>query len=210
MTDGPLIRILVADDHAVVRSGIVGIVNAQNDLRVIADVEDGAAAVKAYQELRPDVALIDLQMPILDGVGVIQAIRAQHAAARIVILTTYDTDDDIERALTAGARAYVLKDIQPKDLVDCIRAVHAGKTWIAPDVAAKLADRFTRVQLTARELEILKLIAKGLANKEIGKQLNIAEGTVKVHIKTLFEKLMVNSRTDAMRVALERGLIRLR
>lgn len=210
MTDGPSIRILVADDHAVVRSGIVGIVNAQNDLRVIADVEDGAAAVKAYQELRPDVALIDLQMPILDGVGVIQAIRAQHAAARIVILTTYDTDDDIERALTAGARAYVLKDIQPKDLVDCIRAVHAGKTWIAPDVAAKLADRFTRVQLTARELEILKLIAKGLANKEIGKQLNIAEGTVKVHIKTLFEKLMVNSRTDAMRVALERGLIRLR
>jgi len=141
---------------------------------------------------------------------VVQSIYAAAPAAKLIILTTYDTDDDIERALTAGAKAYLLKDVTPTDLVLCVREVNAGKTWIAPAVAAKLAERLTRVQLTVREFEVLKLIAKGQANKEIGRVLNIAESTVKLHVNSLFEKLAVTNRTEAMRVGLERGLIRLR
>jgi DNA-binding NarL/FixJ family response regulator len=204
------IRVLVAEDHAVVRSGIVGIINAQPDMIVVAEAPDGHVAIERYRVERPDVALVDLQMPFVDGVGVVEAICAAEALAKLVILTTYDTDDDIERALSAGAKAYLLKDVTPTDLVQCIREVHAGKTWIAPTVAAKLAERLKRVQLTMRELEVLKLIAKGQANKEIGRELCIAESTVKLHVNSLFEKLAVTNRTEAMRVGLERGLIRLR
>jgi DNA-binding NarL/FixJ family response regulator len=205
-----MIRILVADDHAVVRSGIVGILNAQPDMRVVCDAPDGFMAIEMFFAHKPDVALIDLQMPGRDGVGVVEAIRAEDPEARLIILTTYDTDDDIERSLKAGAKAYLLKDVEPRDLVQCIRDVLAGKTSIAPAVAAKLAHRLTRVQLTMRELEVLKLIAKGQSNKEIGAGLNIAESTVKLHVNTLFEKLGVTSRTEAMKVGLERGLIRIR
>jgi two-component system NarL family response regulator len=200
----------VADDHAVVRSGIVGILNAQTEMKVVSDVADGSAAVEQYHAHQPDVALIDLQMPGLDGVRVMEEIRSKDAEARPIILTTYDTDGDIERSLKAGAKAYLLKDVEPRDLVQCIRDVRAGKTSIAPVVAAKLANRLTRIQLTMRELDVLKLIATGLANKEIGMNLNIAESTVKLHVNTLFEKLGVNSRTEAMKVGLERGLIRLK
>jgi DNA-binding NarL/FixJ family response regulator len=210
MTGHDVIRILVADDHAVVRSGLVGILNAQADMSVVCDAADGLRAVELFFEHSPDVALIDLQMPGLDGVAVVEALRAKHPDARVIILTTYDTDDDIERSLKAGAKAYLLKDVDPRDLVQCIRDVIAGKTSVAPAVAAKLANRLTRVQLTMRELEVLKLIAKGQSNKEIGAGLNIAESTVKLHVNTLFEKLGVTSRTEAMKVGLERGLIRLR
>jgi len=205
-----VIRVLVADDHAVVRSGIMGIVNAQADMKVVANAQDGPTAVDLFLRECPDVALIDIQMPRMDGIRVVETIRAKKPDARLIILTTYDTDDDIERALRAGAKAYLLKDVEPQELVQCIRDVHAGKTSVAPAVAAKLASRLTRVQLTTRELEVLKLIAEGQANKEIGAQLHIAESTVKLHVNTLFEKLGVASRTEAMKVGLERGLIRLR
>jgi len=205
-----VIRVLVADDHAVVRSGIVGILNAQADMKVVSDANNGADAVEMFLVHKPDVALIDLQMPVLDGVQVVEQIKSKDPDALLIILTTYDTDDDIERSLKAGAKAYLLKDVEPKDLVRCVRDVCAGKTFVAPAVAAKLANRLTRVQLTMRELEVLKLIAGGLANKEIGSNLNIAESTVKLHINTLFDKLGVTSRTEAMKVGLERGLIRLK
>lgn len=149
-------------------------------------------------------------MPGMDGIRLVEAIRARDPEAKLIVLSTYDTDDDIESALKAGAKAYLLKDIEPHDLVQCIRDVYSGKTAVAPAVAAKLANRLTRVQLTSRELEVLKLIADGLANKEIGARLHIVESTVKLHVNTLFEKLGVASRTEAMRVGLERGLIRLR
>lgn len=210
MSSAKSIRVLVADDHAVVRGGILGMVNSQQDMVVIADVPDGAAAVEQFITLQPDVSLIDLQMPKLDGVSVVRKIRAHDPDARIIILTTYDTDDDIEQALKAGAKAYLLKDVEPRDLIQCIRDVQAGKTSLAPAVAAKLASRLTRVQLTARELEVLKLIGDGRSNKEISTLLHIAESTVKLHVNTLFEKLNVTSRTEAMKVGLERGLIRFR
>jgi DNA-binding NarL/FixJ family response regulator len=210
MLHGGIIRVLVADDHAVVRSGIVGILNAQADMKVVGDANNGADAVEMFLAHKPDVALIDLQMPLLDGVQVVEQIKSKDPDALLIILTTYDTDDDIERSLKAGAKAYLLKDVEPKDLVQCVRDVRAGKTFVAPAVAAKLANRLTRVQLTIRELEVLKLIAGGLANKEIGSNLNIAESTVKLHINTLFDKLGVTSRTEAMKVGLERGLIRLK
>jgi two-component system NarL family response regulator len=205
-----IIRVLVADDHAVVRNGIAGIVNAQPDMKVVAEAPDGKTAVEQFDEQEPDICLIDLQMPQLDGVGVVKQIRSRKYDARVIILTTYDTDEDIERAIRAGAKAYLLKDVEPRDLLQCIRDVHAGKTTFAPAVAAKLASRVTSLQLTTRELEVLKLIAEGKANKEIGSQLHIAESTVKLHVNTLFEKLGVKSRTEAMRAGLERGLIRLR
>lgn len=204
------IRVLVADDHAVVRGGILGIVNSQPDMAVIAEASDGITAVEQFQSLQPDVSLIDLQMPRMDGVAVVTKFREQDPNARVIILTTYDTDEDIEQALRAGAKAYLLKDVEPQDLIQCIRDVYAGKTALAPTVAAKLATKLTRVQLTPRELEVLKLIGAGRSNKEIAGLLNIAESTAKLHVNTLFEKLNVTSRTEAMRVGLDRGLIRFR
>ncbi len=209
MGEQDLIRVLVADDHAVVRSGVVGIINAQSDMKVIAEAQDGSAAVEQFFTYQPDVGLIDLQMPRMDGIHVVETIRSRYAEARLIILTTYDTEEDIERALKAGAKAYLLKDVEPQDLVRCIRDVQNGGTFVAPAVAAKLVTRLSRVQLTMRELEVLKSIAKGQSNKEIGAHLHIAESTVKLHINTLFEKLGVTSRTEAMKVGLERGLIRL-
>jgi DNA-binding NarL/FixJ family response regulator len=203
------IRVLVAEDHAVVRNGIVGIVNAQEDMTVVAEAQNGEEAVAKFLSSVPDIALIDLQMPRLDGAGAVEAIRLKLPDARLIILTTYETDDDIERALKAGAKGYLTKDIDPLTLVKCMRDVLGGKTSVAPNVAEKLASRYTRVQLTTRELEVLKLIAKGLTNKQIGIQLFIAESTVKLHVNSLFEKLEVTSRTEAMKVGLERGLIRL-
>lgn len=205
-----LIRLLVADDHTVVRNGLAGILNAQADMKVVAEAADGEMALQLFRQQRPDISLLDLSMPKLDGTQTLEAIRSIDPAAKVVVLTTYDTDDDIERVLKAGAKAYLLKDIEPADLVQSIRDVMAGQTAVAPAVAAKLATRLTRVQLTMREMEVLKLISRGDANKEIGNSLHISESTVKLHINALFEKLGVNSRTEAMRVGLERGLIRLR
>jgi two-component system NarL family response regulator len=203
------IRVLLADDHAIVRSGVAEILNHQPGITVAAQAADGGEAVELYRRHHPDVALVDLRMPTLDGVHVVEQIRAEFPEAVIVILTTYDTDDDIERALRAGAKAYLLKDVAPGDLVACVRAVRAGRRWVSPVIAAKLADRLTRVQLTPREMDVLRLLAAGKANREIAAALFVSEGTVKIHITHLYEKLGVTSRTTAISTAVRRGLVRI-
>jgi len=201
--------VLVVDDHALLRTGVANIINQEPDLQVVAEAGDGVEAVAAFERHRPDVTLLDLRMPLMEGVEVVRRIRERDPRARVVILTTYDTDDEISRALKAGAKAYVLKDISAEDLVGCIRDVLAGKTYIAPAAAAKLAEGVTRVQLTPREMAALKLMADGKANKEIANALDISERTVKTHLGHLFEKLGVTSRTEAVKVATRRGLVRL-
>ncbi len=202
-------RVLVVDDHALFRTGVANIINQEHDLRVVAEAGNGVEAVAAYERHRPDVTLLDLRMPVMDGVEVVRRVRALDPQARVIVLTTYDTDDEIARALKAGAKAYVLKDISADDLIACIRAVLAGKTYLAPAAAAKLAEGVTHVQLTPRELATLRLTADGKANKEIASELGISERTVKTHLGHLFEKLGVTSRTEAIKVATRRGLVRL-
>ena len=202
------IRVMLADDHAIVRNGVAQILSEQSDIEVIAEAPDGNAAVELYRRERPDVSLVDLRMPILDGAQVVEKIRGEFPDAVLVVLTTFDTDDDVDRALMAGAKAYLLKDVSPVDLVACVRTVHKGGTWVSPAVASKLVARMTRVQLTSREMAVLRLVAGGKANREIGESLNISEGTVKIHLTHLFEKLGATSRTDAVAKAVERGLIR--
>jgi DNA-binding NarL/FixJ family response regulator len=201
--------VLVVDDHALLRTGVANIINQEPDLFVVGEATNGVEAVAAYERHRPDVTLLDLRMPEMEGAEAVQRIRERDAQARIIVLTTYDTDEDIARALRAGAKAYVLKDIAADALVACIHDVLAGKTYIAPAAAAKLAEGVTRVQLTPRELTTLGLMASGQSNKEIATSLNISERTVKTHLSHLFEKLGVTSRTEAVRVATRRGLVRL-
>ncbi len=203
------VRVLVVDDHALLRRGVANIINQEPDLCVVAEAGSGAEAVAAYERHRPDVVLLDLRMPHMEGVEVVRRIRQLDPHARVVVLTTYDTDDEIARALQAGAKAYVLKDISADDLVSCIRTVLAGKTYLAPAAAAKLAEGASRVQLTPREMTTLRLLADGKANKEIASELRISERTVKTHLEHLFEKLGVASRTEAIKVASRRGLVRL-
>ena len=202
-------RVLLVDDHALLRTGVANIINQEPDLHVVAEAGNGVEALEAYARCRPDVTLLDLRMPVMEGVEVVLRIREQDPKALVIVLTTYDTDDEISRALKAGAKAYVLKDISADDLVDCIRNVLAGKTYIAPAAAAKLAEGVTRVQLTPREMATLRLLADGKANKEIASELDISERTVKTHLAHLFEKLGVTSRTEAVKVATKRGLVRL-
>ncbi len=202
-------RVLLADDHALLRTGVANIVNQEPGLTVVAEAGNGEEAVAAFQEYRPDVTVLDLRMPGMEGVETVRRIREIDPAARIIILTTYDADEDIALALKAGAKAYILKDITAEDLVSCIRAVLAGRTYLAPAAAAKLAERVARVQLTPRELVTLRLMADGRSNKEIAQQLQITERTVKTHVGHLFEKLSVSSRTEAVKVATRRGLVRL-
>ena len=200
---------LLVDDHALFRMGVANIINQEKDLQVVAEAGDGAQGIAAYEQHRPDVTLLDLRMPVLEGVEAVRQIRVLDPAALVIVLTTYDTDDEISRALKAGAKAYVLKDIPADELVNCIRSVLAGKTYLAPAAAAKLAEGVTRVQLTPRELSTLRLLADGKANKEIASALDISERTVKTHLAHLFEKLGVTSRTEAIKVATRRGLVRL-
>jgi two-component system NarL family response regulator len=206
--DRPPIRVLLADDHPIVRNGVSQILTEQPDIVVVAQAADGESAVALYRRERPDVSLIDLRMPALDGVQVVEQIRREHPDAVLVVLTTFDADDDVERALMAGAKAYLMKDVSPADLVTCVRTVHQGGTWVSPAVASKLVARMTRVQLTLREMAVLRLVAAGKPNREIGELLNISEGTVKIHLSHLFEKLGATSRTDAVAKAAQRGLIR--
>jgi DNA-binding NarL/FixJ family response regulator len=202
-------RVLLVDDHALLRTGVANIINQEADLHVVAEAENGRDALAAYDLHRPDVTLLDLRMPVMEGVEVVRRLRERDPQARVIILTTYDTDDEISQALKAGAKAYVLKDIAADDLVGCIRAVLSGKTYIAPAAAAKLAEGVTRVQLTPREMATLRLLADGKANKEIATALDISERTVKSHLAHLFEKLGVTSRTEAIKIATRRGLVRL-
>jgi two-component system NarL family response regulator len=201
-------RVLLVDDHSLLRTGVANIINQEPDLEVVAEAANGRDGIDAFLLHRPDVVLMDLRMPGMEGVEAVQQIRALDPQARVVVLTTYDADEDIARALQAGAKAYILKDIAAEALVTCIRDVLAGKTYLAPAAAAKLAERVTQVQLTPRELAALQLMANGSSNKEIAVALEISERTVKSHLAHLFEKLQVTSRTEAVRVATRRGLVR--
>ena len=201
--------VLLVDDHALMRTGVANIINQEADLQVVAEAGNGVEALEAYDRHHPDVTLLDLRMPVMEGVEVVRRLRERDPRARVIVLTTYDTDDEISRALKAGAKAYVLKDISADDLVTCIRDVLAGKSYLAPAAAAKLAEGVTRVQLTPRELASLRLMADGKSNKEIATTLGISERTVKTHLGHLFEKLGVTSRTEALKVATRRGLVRM-
>jgi two-component system NarL family response regulator len=201
--------VLVVDDHMLVRAGVVNIIRNAPGLEVVAEAANGQEAVEAYRKHRPDVALLDLRMPVMEGVEAVRQIREFDPQAKVIVLTTYDTDEDISRALKAGAKAYVLKDITAEGLVTCIHSVLAGKTYLAPAAAAKPAEGGTRVQGTPVELATLRITADGRANKEIATSLKISERTVKSHLGHLFEKLGVTSRTEAVKVATRRGLVRL-
>lgn len=205
----PPIRVLIADDHVTVREGLASIIGRQPDMVVIAEAANGRHCVDRWLECRPDVTLLDLRMPILDGVGAIEAIRREDSSARLIVLTTFDTDHDISRAIMAGAKGYMLKDAQREELLDCIRGVHAGETRIPPSLVAKLAAGVSGETLTNRELEVLTLLARGHSNKDMSVRLNIGETTVKSHLRSIFSKLQVLSRTEAITVASRRGLIRL-
>lgn len=205
----PGIRVLIADDHSVVREGLVSLIRRKADMTVVGEASNGREAVDFWKEHRPDVTLLDLRMPELDGVGVIKEIRAGDEKAGIIVLTTFDGDEDIYRAIQAGAKGYLLKDVPREALMDCIRRVHAGETCIPTHLAAKLADRVSGETLSAREIEVLKLMAQGKSNKEIGSALFISEGTVKSHGKGIFAKMNVLSRTEAVATATRRGLIQL-
>ncbi|MGH8610072.1 MAG: response regulator [Gammaproteobacteria bacterium] len=203
------IRILIADDHLVVREGLVAILNRQSDMAVIGEAAGGREAFEQWRELSPDITLMDLRMPEMSGVEAIEAIRREDEKALIIILTTYDSDEDVYRGMRAGAKAYLLKDTHREELLTCIRAVCAGKTVVSAGVASKLASRLREEELTPRELEILTLVGQGLSNKLIARALDITEGTVKTHVKNLLEKLDATSRTEAVAVAARRGLIKL-
>ena len=202
-------RVLVVDDHALLRTGVANIISQEPDLHVVAEAANGLEAVRAFEQFRPDVTLLDLRMPVMEGVEAVRQIRERDPYAKVIVLTTYDSDEDIARALKAGAKAYILKDISADALIACIHDVLAGKTYLAPAAAAKLAERVTQVQLTPRELATLRLMADGRSNKEIATALEISERTVKTHLGHLFQKLGVTSRTEAVKVASRRGLVRL-
>ena len=203
---GPL-KLMVADDHPVVREGLVAMIERQSNMRVIAQASNGREAVDNFLAHRPDVGLLDLRMPIMNGVDAVVAICEKEPTARLIILTTYQVQEDIYRALRAGALGYLLKDAPAEELVDSIRAVSSGRTWIPPAVGAMLAKRLTDRELTARETEVLQILAVGKSNKEIGVAFNISEATVKVHVTHILEKLKVTGRTEAINVAVRRGLV---
>lgn len=202
------IRVLIADDHVTVLEGLAAIIGGQPDMMVVAEAADGQEAVDLWTEHHPDVTLLDLRMPTLDGVGVIENIRKQDASARVIVLTTYDSDTEILRAIKAGTKAYLLKDARREELLDCIRRVNRGETCIPASLAEKLAAGLSSESLTGRELNVLELLAQGKSNKEIGVNLYISETTVKSHLRSIFRKLNVLSRTEAITVASRRGLIR--
>jgi two-component system NarL family response regulator len=204
------IRIIVIDDQAVVRQGFVALINTVGDMEVVAEGINGQQAIDLYRQHKPDVMLIDLRMPIVTGVEAITTIRQDFPDARLIVLTTYDGDEDIYRSLQAGAKGYLLKDMFFEELEAAIRSVHAGSRCIPAAIAERLADRMTGSALTARELEVLELIVKGQSNKEIGASLRISEATVKSHINSVLSKLGVTDRTQAATTALQRGLVHLR
>ena len=203
------IRILIADDHPVVREGLAAMIKRRTDMTVVAEANHGQEAVALFHQHQPDVVLMDLRMPEMDGVEAILTIREQTPEARVIVLTTYDTDEDIYRALRAGAKAYLLKDTPREELLDTIRAVSAGRTRVPSDVAAKLVERVSSEALTAREVDVLRLIVAGNSNREIATLLYISEGTVKTHVNHILMKLGVSDRTQAVTTALRRGLVSL-
>ena len=203
------IRVLIADDHPLTRLGIRTALTAEPDMTVVAEADDGAAAVALNAAHAPDVVLMDLRMPKMGGIAAIRAILETHPAARVLAVTTYDGDADIHRALAAGACGYLIKDMMGEHLVNAVRAAALGRRVIPAAVAARLAEFTPRVDLTPREVEVLRLVAKGLRNREIARVIGRTEGTVKAHLKNIHEKLGVEDRTEAVTLALERGIIHL-
>jgi two-component system NarL family response regulator len=204
------IRLLLADDHAVVLDGLAALLDYQSDFEVVAKATDGAQLIRLYREHRPDVALIDLRMPGVDGLEAIRSIRSEFPDAKLIVLTTFDGDEDIYRALEAGAQGYLLKDAEREDLFAAIRTVHGGGRHVPAVVAAKLVDRAgAGSALTAREIDVLKRMAAGESNKEIGSALFISEGTAKTHVAAILAKLGARDRTEAVVIAMRRGILRL-
>jgi DNA-binding NarL/FixJ family response regulator len=204
-----VIRILTVDDHPLLRKGIAALVNAEADLKLVAEASNGKEAIDAFRTHQPDVTLMDLQMPGVDGLEAIGAIREEFPEAKIIVLTTYSGDTQVLRALKAGARGYLLKGHVHKELLDTIRAVHAGQKRIPPEIAAELAQHATDDPLTGREIDVLRLVSAGNSNKHIADQLAIGESTVKSHVTNIMSKLSANDRTHAVTIALKRGIIEL-
>ena len=209
MSEQPYIRIFSVDDHPLLREGIAAIINNQPDMQMVAQAATGSEAVQMFRQHLPDVTLLDLRLPDMSGIDVLIAIRSEFPEARVVMLTTFEGDVDIRRALEAGARGYVLKNMPPKDLVEVIRQVSKGRKRIPAEVAAHLAEYVGEDDLTLREVDVLRHIASGNRNREIGERLFISEETVKVHIKHIMEKLGANDRTEAVAIAVRRGIIQL-
>jgi DNA-binding NarL/FixJ family response regulator len=203
------IRILVADDHFVVRMGLTAMVNTESDMEIVAEASDGAEAIELFAQFNPDVTLLDVRMPAINGIEVAAAIRKQNEAARILMLSALNGDEDIHKALEAGASGYVLKNATEEKLIPAIRAVAAGQRWIPQDVANRLWSRRLFQELTARELQVLNKLIKGMANKQIADAMNISENTVKGFLKNILSKLHVTDRTEAVAVAIQRGIIQL-
>jgi two-component system NarL family response regulator len=203
------IRIMVADDHSIVRDGIISIVAAEKDLQLVAQAGDGIKAVELVKKHPPDILLLDLRMPGRDGLEVIAEIQSLQLQTRVIVLTTFESEQDIHKALKAGARGYLLKDTPRPELLDAIRRVHRGETCIPPRISQKLVEKMNHPELTEREVEILRLIADGESNKAIGDKLGITEGTVKTHVKGLLKKLHAPGRTAAVREAARQGLIQM-
>jgi len=209
MSQATTIRVLIADDHAIFRQGLATIINRDPEMQVIAQAENGEQAIALFGEYQPDVTLMDLRMPAVEGVAAISAICAIAKSARIIVLTTYDSDEDIYRGLQAGAKGYLLKETEPDELLNAIHTVHRGQQYIPPDMGAKLAQRLSNPELSERELEVLHSLAQGMSNAEIATALSIGEGTVKSHVNRILNKLDVSDRTQAVIVAVKRGIVRL-
>jgi DNA-binding NarL/FixJ family response regulator len=208
-TEPKPIRVLCIDDHPLLRQGIGALIGAQPDMQLVAQAATGQDGVREFREQRPDVTLLDLRLPDMNGVDALLSIRAEFPEARVVMLTTFEGDVEMQRALEAGARGYLLKTMPPGEIVDAIRQVHAGKKRIPPAVAAQLAEHLSDEALTPREVEVLRHIAEGNRNKDIADRLFISEETVKVHVKHVMEKLGAGDRTEAVAIAIRRGIIQL-
>ena len=203
------LRVMCVDDHPLVRKGVAAILANEPDMELVAEASDGQEAVEKYRQLHPDVVLMDLRMPNMDGTEATRAIRSEDPEARIIALTSYDGDQDIYRALEAGVRGYILKEMVHSEVVKAIRTVQAGKRLMPPEVAERLSEYFPQVALTPREVEVLSLVARGMANKEIAHKLGTANGTIKMHVQNILEKLGASDRTHAVTIAIERGILHL-